>query len=115
VQPDRRRIARRGALDAQHGRERDVVFPRRVRRGLLEHAHVILGERKLCDACRGLRMRRRASIPSHRWSLRGLSRFSRGEQGPDAPFVAHNGMESMRNNPGVAHKNGSLESVHGPF
>ena len=87
-----------------------------------EHAHVILGGESFVALAEGLQ--------NALWPLGGVPQYhrtdslsaafrnlSRDEQEDltrryDA-LVAHYGMEPTRNNPGVAHENGSIESAHG--
>ena len=87
-----------------------------------EHAHVILGGESFVALAEGLQ--------NALWALGGAPRYhrtdslsaafrnlSRDEQEDVTrrydELVAHYGMEPTRNNPGVAHENGSIESAHG--
>ena len=141
---------------AQHGPERDVIFPQTHAPGRLglsdftdmgglgvliagaplnhrlyhfrlacsgfEHAHVILGGESFVALAEGLQ--------NALWALGGVPQYHRTDSLSAAfrnlsrdeeedltrrydALVAHYGMEPTRNNPGVAHENGSIESVHG--
>jgi hypothetical protein len=87
-----------------------------------EHAHVILGGESFVALAEGLQ--------NALWALGGAPRYhrtdslsaafrnlSRDEQEDVTrrydELVAHYGMEPTRNNLGVAHENGSIESSHG--
>jgi hypothetical protein len=87
-----------------------------------EHAHVILGGESFVALAEGLQ--------NALWALGGVPEEHRTDslsaafrnlgfkaqedltQRYDA-LIAHYGMEPTRNNPGVAHENGSIESAHG--
>ena len=87
-----------------------------------EHAHVILGGESFVALAEGLQ--------NALWALGGVPQYHRTDSLSAAfrnlsrdeeedltrrydALVAHYGMEPTRNNPGVAHENGSIESVHG--
>ena len=87
-----------------------------------EHAHVILGGESFVALAEGLQ--------NALWALGGVPQYHRTdslsaafknlcrEQQEDLTrryeaLVAHYGMQPTRNNPGVAHENGSIESAHG--
>lgn len=87
-----------------------------------EHAHVILGGESYVALAEGLqnalwalggspRQHRSDSLSA---AFRNLDRDARADltRRYDA-LCAHYGMEPTRNNPGVAHENGSIESPHG--
>ena len=87
-----------------------------------EHAHVVLGGESFVALAEGLQ--------NARWSLGGVPEQHRSDSlsaafrnlGADAKedlthryeaFCSHYGMTPTRNNPGVSHENGSIESAHG--
>jgi hypothetical protein len=87
-----------------------------------EHAHVILGGESFVALAEGLQ--------NALWALGGVPEQHRTDSLSAAfrnldrdacddltrryeELVAHYGMEPTRNNPGVAHENGSIESAHG--
>jgi transposase InsO family protein len=87
-----------------------------------EHAHVVLGGESFVALAEGLQ--------NALWSLGGVPEQHRSDSlsaafrnlGADAKedlttryeaFCAHYGMTPTRNNPGVSHENGSIESAHG--
>lgn len=87
-----------------------------------EHAHVVLGGESFVALAEGLQ--------NALWALGGVPEQHRSDSlsaafrnlGPDTredltvryeAFCAHYGMTPTRNNPGVAHENGSIESAHG--
>jgi hypothetical protein len=87
-----------------------------------EHAHVILGGESFVALAEGLQ--------NALWALGGAPQYHRTDSLSAAfrnlsrddqedltrrydALVAHYGMEPTRNNPGVAHENGSIESSHG--
>ena len=87
-----------------------------------EHAHVILGGESFVALAEGLQ--------NALWALGGVPEQHRTDSLSAAfrnldrdacdhltrryeELVAHCGMEPTRNNPGVAHENGSIESAHG--
>jgi hypothetical protein len=141
---------------AQHGPERDVIFPQTHLPGRLglsdftdmsglgisiagvalnhrlyhfrlacsgfEHAHVILGGESFVALAEGLQ--------NALWVLGGVPQYHRTDSLSAAfrnlsrdeqedltnryeALAAHYGMQPTRNNPGVAHENGSIESAHG--
>ena len=87
-----------------------------------EHAHVILGGESFVALAEGLQNALWAlgGVPQqHRTdslsaAFRNLSREAQEDltQRYEA-LIAHYGMEPTRNNPGVAHENGAIESAHG--
>ncbi len=87
-----------------------------------EHAHVILGGESFVALAEGLQnaLWELGGVPEqHRTdslsaAFRNLDREAREDltQRYEA-LAAHYGMEPTRNNPGVAHENGSIESSHG--
>ncbi|QDM25245.1 IS21 family transposase [Tardiphaga sp. vice304] len=87
-----------------------------------EHAHVVLGGESFVALAEGLQ--------NALWSLGGVPEQHRSDSlsaafrnlGADAKedlttryeaFCGHYGMTPTRNNPGVSHENGSIESAHG--
>jgi len=87
-----------------------------------EHAHVVLGGESFVALAEGLQ--------NALWSLGGVPEQHRSDSlsaafhnlGADAEedltrryeaFCSHYGMTPTRNNPGVSHENGSIESAHG--
>ena len=87
-----------------------------------EHAHVVLGGESFVALAEGLQ--------NALWALGGVPEQHRSDSlsaafrnlGADAKedlttryeaFCAHYGMTPTRNNPGVSHENGSIESAHG--
>src|SRR5277367_2757527 len=87
-----------------------------------EHAHVVLGGESFVALAEGLQ--------NALWSLGGVPEQHRSDSlsaafrnlGTDAKedlttryeaFCGHYGMTPTRNNPGVSHENGSIESAHG--
>jgi len=87
-----------------------------------EHAHVVLGGESFVALAEGLQ--------NALWSLGGVPEQHRSDSlsaafrnlGADAQedltcryeaFCSHYGMTPTRNNPGVSHENGSIESAHG--
>src|SRR5260370_39331495 len=87
-----------------------------------EHAHVVLGGESFVALAEGLQ--------NALWSLGGVPEQHRSDSlsaafrnlGADAKedlttryeaFCGHYGMTPTRNNPGVAHENGSIASAHG--
>jgi hypothetical protein len=87
-----------------------------------EHAHVILGGESFVALAEGLQnalwalggVPRQHRTDSLSAAFRNLTRDAREDltQRYEA-LVAHYGMEPTRNNLGVAHENGSIESAHG--
>ena len=87
-----------------------------------EHAHVILGGESFVALAEGLQNALWAlggAPQQHRTdslsaAFRNLTRQAREDltQRYEA-LIAHYGMEPTRNNPGVAHENGAIESAHG--
>ena len=87
-----------------------------------EHAHVVLGGESFVALAEGLQnalwalggVPREHRSDSLSAAFRNLDRQARADLTTryDA-LCAHYGMEPSRNNPGVAHENGSIESPHG--
>ena len=87
-----------------------------------QHAHVVLGGESYVALAEGLQ--------NALWALGGVPELHRSDSlsaafrnlAPDAQadltkrydaLIAHYGMTATRNNPGLAHENGSIESPHG--
>ncbi len=99
-----------------------MLYHFRLIHGGFEHAHVILGGESFVALAEGLQ--------NALWSAGGVPRLHRTDSlsaafrniGADAradltrrydALCQHYGMEPTRNNTGVAHENGSIESAHG--
>jgi len=117
----RRTLERRiRAWRAVNGPDREVIF--RLPFSGFEHAHVVLGGESFVALAEGLQ--------NALWSLGWVPEQHRSGSlssafrnlGADAKedlttryeaFCGHYGMTPTRNNPGVSHENGSIESAHG--
>jgi len=86
-----------------------------------QHAHVVLGGESFVALSEGLQNALWAlgAVPKHHRSdslsaaFRNLSRNAREDLTQRYQLMRHYGMEPTRNNRGVAHENGSIESSHG--